>query len=119
MLSILNHLKKFDWLLMAAVFILCAISLLTLRGIDLGGGSNHFWRQLIFLLISLGGMVIVSFLEARVLKDKPAVLVGLYFFVVLVLVGVLLSGSKIRGSISWFSVGSLNFEPVELAKLAV
>lgn len=115
----LAHLKKFDWLLLIAVFILCAISLLVLFSIDAGHQTNYFKRQLIFIILGLAAMILTSFLDFRILKNYSSILITLYFILLVILAILLFFGSKIRGAVSWFNFGAINFEPVELAKLII
>lgn len=116
----LLRLKKIDWLMVGAIIVLCLISSLELWGIDAGGQAGSFFsRQIIFIGIGLLVMLAVSFMDARIFRTHPLVLILLYLAVLALLVLVLFFGARIRGMVGWFRIGELSFEPVELAKLAV
>ena len=115
-----THLKKFDWVLVATVLVLCAVSQLVLYSIDQGnGGTNYFHRQFFYLLAGLAAMIFLGFLDFRIFKNYSLILLILYFLLIAALVLVLFFGAKIRGTIGWFNLGAINFEPVELAKLVI
>ena len=105
--------------MLASVFSLCAVSLLQLGSIDAGQGSSFLNRQLIFIFLGLAAMVAVSFLDVRMFKNRPLLLLGLYLLIFLLLVSVLVVGQRIRGSAAWFRFAGISFEPVELAKLVI
>lgn len=114
------HIKKFDWLLIGSVLTLCTMGILVLFGIDKGSeGSNFFNRQIIFLGLGISVMFLVSFLDCRIFRNYSAIFLILYFLLLALLVGVLFFGRNIRGTVGWFVVGGLRFEPVEFAKLVI
>jgi rod shape determining protein RodA len=114
-----SHLKKIDWLLLGAVFILCALCLFELKGIDAGQGTNFFNRQVLFLGLGLLTMFAVSFIDGRIFKNYLSVSFSLYLFLIVALAAVLFLGEKTRGMAGWFQIGAFNFEPVELAKIVL
>ena len=111
-------LKKLDWILIGAVMILCAISLLTLYSVNYGKPSFfYFTKQAAFIFLGLALMFVFSFFDFRLFKNQPYFLIFLYIIGLLLLVGVLLMPAPIRGARSWFQIGVLSFEPVEAIKL--
>lgn len=111
----LSIFKKYDWVLMGAMFFLVAAGLLSLAS----SSPQFFYRQLIWfgmglVLIFGGGMV-----NWRWFIDKGWFRYGFYFFSVLLLVFVLLQPHTIRGTKSWIFIGGFQFEPAEIAKIAV
>ncbi len=112
-------LKKIDWVLIVTVLLLVSVGLLSIYGISRGQESNIFKKQLIYVILGIFLMLIFSSFDYRVFRDSNFVLLGLYFFGLLLLVGVLLVGREIRGVASWFSIGAIGFEPVELMKLII
>lgn len=116
----LDHLRKFDWLIVGAAVILCAISLLELSSIDAGSKtSNFFVRQLIFVLLGFGVMFLVSFLDCRMFRNFSSITVLAYLVSLAALVVVVLVGRKVRGMAGWFHFGDISFAPVELAKIVL
>lgn len=100
--------------------LLCAISSLTLLAIDAGNQtSNFFYRQIIFIGLGFLVMVGLSFMDYRILKNQPKVLLFLYLGMLVILALVLFFGREVRGAASWFNFGAFNFEPVELAKIII
>ena len=78
------------------------------------GLSDIAAKQLLWAGLGLIGSSIVAFLPFRVLHrlSYPT-----YFATLLALVSVLLLGRTVSGSTSWFSIGTLRFQPSEFAKV--
>ena len=76
----------------------------------------NFKKQIIFSIVGLILMFRVSFFDYRALKNYTGVF---YVFACFILFAVLFSGSLIRGTASWFSLGYFNFQPSEFVKIAV
>jgi len=78
------------------------------------GLSDIAARQLIWAGLGLVGFAAALFLPFRMLQrlSFPA-----YFVALLALVSVLLLGRTVSGSTSWFSIGTLRFQPSEFAKV--
>lgn len=77
---------------------------------------NIALKQLIWLLVGLGAMVIVirwlpSYRELEEYKYL-SIIIGL-----LALLGTVLFGEKAGGATSWIAVGNLSFQPAELVKI--
>ncbi len=114
------HLKKLDWGLVGAVLVLCAIGLLTLYSINYGKPDIFFFeKQVFFVILGLALMFFLSFFDFTVFRIFPLFLVAIYLFGLALLVGVLVFGQPIRGTMSWFRIGNLGLEPVELVKVVV
>ena len=81
------------------------------------GDSLYFFRrQFIWIVISIVAMVIVSRFPLSVIYRFA---LPIYLFSVFCCVLVLFIGQNVNGSTRWLGVGSLSFQPAELAKLAV
>jgi len=119
-MNLVSQLKKFDWILIGAVLTLCVISLLTLYSVNHGNpGFIFFQKQVFFVFLGIAAMVAVSFLDARIFKNYPSFLIAIYVAGLTLLVFVLIFGKITRGTLSWFRIGEISFEPVELTKLIV
>ncbi len=115
-----SRIKKFDWILIGAVLILCAVSALELWSIDAGSRtSNFFIKQIFFIGIGLAAMFLFGFLDCRIFRNYSSLLIVLYLILLAALVAVLFFGHRIRGAIGWFRVGEISFAPVEVAKLTI
>lgn len=117
----LRLLLQLDYVLVGSVLLLNVISLLMLFSITWKGqtgfeGSVVFIKQLVFVLAGFGLLIFFTILDYRFLYNYNKVI---YIFTFMLLVAVLILGTKVRGAVSWFRIGSYGFEPVELAKLAV
>ena len=117
--TFLSHLKKFDWLLLAAVLLLITIGLLSL--FSLSGVSLYpfFGKQILWALIGIVLLVVLSFFDFRILKMHSFTVFLFYLLTVFLLLLVLLLRLKIRGIEAWLSIGGFFFQPVELAKLSL
>lgn len=117
--SYFRHLLYYDWLLLSAVLLLCAFSLAALYGIATGFEQPNFFnlqKQFVFILIGLGVMVGVSSVGLPRLRQSSGFL---YAIGLGLLVAVLIFGQTLRGTTGWFTIGTIGFQPVELAKLAL
>ncbi|MGH9189800.1 MAG: rod shape-determining protein RodA [Acidimicrobiales bacterium] len=114
--------RHVDWLIIAAVGGISAISLLMIysstRQKQIGSGldpSYFLQRQALFLAIGLVAMVAVMVVDYKVLLDlAPALSIGGVLALLLVLSPI---GSVHRGAQAWFNIGPYQLQPSELAKL--
>lgn len=104
-----------DWGLMGGLFFLAAVSLVSLASYD----QVFFWRQIVwygaaFLIIFFGsGFNWSWFLRWPIFRH------GFYWFTILLLLASNFQSQEVRGTKSWLVIGDLQFEPEELAKLAL
>lgn len=119
MTNALAHLKRYDWLLMGAVFLLMAFGLVSLFSLSQAGSFPFMKRQLLWVGIGLILLVSVSFLDFRLFRTQSLIVFSFYLFAVLLLAFVLAGSFAVRGVEAWFQVGGIFFQPVELAKLAL
>lgn len=115
MRPILSHLRNLDWLLIGAVAIIFILGLLTLYASP--GDLTNFYKQSIFGGLALVIILGISFLDYRIFRERPILLMGLYVFGLSLLFLLFVFGSKIRGITAWFLVGGLAVQPVELVKI--
>lgn len=83
-----------------------------------GSLTYFFQKQLLWGLISLVLMVTVSRFDYRTLTNGkiPVILIGI---TIILLLGVLFFGRTIKGATRWYSLGFVNFQPSEVAKITV
>ncbi len=108
---------RYDWTLLAASVALSAIGLLAIYGIGISRGAGdlfQFHKQLIALVIGVGIAAGLSFIDYRHLR---ALALPIYGAGAALLVAALLFGTSNRAGGRWFVIGSLSFQPVELAKI--
>ncbi|MDA2936182.1 rod shape-determining protein RodA [Patescibacteria group bacterium AH-259-L05] len=114
-----TFLKRFDTVLFIFMVLLIALGLATLYSLSLSfehEGMSNFSRQLIFTGIGLVLFGVVSVTDFRFFRS---VSYWIYIITILLLVAVLIFGVTFRGVKGWLSLGFFNFQPTELAKLAV
>ncbi len=107
--------RNFDWVLLGGILVLAAASLLSL----FSSSTALFYRQLAWyvaaLVVILGG----SRLDWQGIISRDYFRQGLYWFSVILLIVVNFQAETIRGAKSWLSFGGFEFQPAELAKLAL
>lgn len=107
---------KFDWALVAVTLLLLGVGLLVLYSLSIGSGVDYFFKQSIFSVLGLGVMLFVSFLDYRHIEKYST---ALYFITLIILLGVLLFGTTVRGTAGWISFGAFQVQPVEIAKVTL
>jgi len=118
-----RHLQTDRWMfgstvalcLVGAVMVFSA-SAVTARD-EFGNGYHFLLRQLLWLVMGLGGMMIVMNADYRKLRRPQVIFPGL-IAVLLMLVGVFFL-DKSHATHRWFRLGGASLQPSELAKLAV
>jgi rod shape determining protein RodA len=79
-------------------------------------GTYFVQRQAIAVAIGIAGMFLLMAIDYRKFRDLyPAV----YLAIFPLLVGVLVLGASRKGAQAWFQVGPMQFQPSEIAKIAV
>ncbi len=61
-------------------------------------------------------MILFSFFDWRLFRESPAVILWLYFFTVLALAGLFFFGSSNRGVRTWYDLGPVTLDPIEMLK---
>lgn len=119
-MNIFAHLKKMDWILIAAALLLVGIGLLSIYSSSFSRGDfSNFKKQIIFLGIGVFLMFIFSFFDYRVLRNDPYLLLLFYFFCLLALFGLFFFAPEIRGVRAWYKLGPVSFDPIEPTKIAL
>jgi rod shape determining protein RodA len=77
--------------------------------------SQRYGKQLLWIILSLFLGAVILLIDAKFFN---AFAYPIYILVMLMLVGVLLFGSTIAGSKSWFQIGGFAIQPAEFAKFA-
>jgi len=108
-------LKRFDWILIAALVPLFAWSLLTLK--NLGSAGDYFFtRQVAWIAVGVVVMFFLASLDWRIFSNSGVIIV-LYFVSALLLLLLFLGGTRVHGAASWFRFSIASFQPTELIKL--
>lgn len=116
---LLEHLKKFDWLLMGAVLLLMMLGLTSLFSLSGISQLSFFPRQIVWVIIGLLMLTIVSFIDFRIFRVQSVAIFIFYLLTILLLVILLVAQLKVRGVESWIHLGLFSFQPVELIKITL
>jgi rod shape determining protein RodA len=111
------RLRHFDTPLLVVSGLLLAAGLVILYSTSVSSGTPEvFYRQLVFTVIAVAGFFAFSFYNYHKLAKQNRVV---YIVIILMLLGLLLFASAVRGSTRWFDLGFFNFQPAEFAKIVV
>lgn len=105
-----------DWYIFVPAALISLAGLVTMNSFS--GENYFFFRQSIWLLISLVVFLVATMVDWRFLR-RTKVLVPVFAATVLVLIFLLIAGEATRGQQSWFQFGSLAFQPSDPAKLVI
>jgi rod shape determining protein RodA len=76
----------------------------------------NFNKQLIFFAIGFFLMLAMSFSDWRIFRESAALILILYCFSICALVGLYFIGGVNRGVRTWYNIGQVTFDPIELLK---
>ncbi|MFA6410497.1 MAG: rod shape-determining protein RodA [Candidatus Buchananbacteria bacterium] len=114
-----SGLKNFDWILFGSVLLLLCFGLSAIYSIAISSDQPdfiNFKKQVTFGVIGLVFLFFLSLLNYRLWQDFSYIF---YIGSAGLLVAVLFLGRTIKGTTGWFSFLGINFQPVELAKVAL
>ena len=117
-MAIISFLKKIDLPLLIFAVLLVVFGLIFLYSFSSSTQDfSNFKKQILFLALGILLAVSFSLIDIKALKKSPLFVFILYFFCVLLLAGLFLFGTEIRGAKSWYFLGDITFEPVEITKI--
>jgi len=104
-----------DWFLVGTCLLLSAIGVATiLSATHAGRGAGLEIKQIYWIIIGIFCLLVAVTLDYRRLTDRA---LPLYVIIVAALLYVLVLGPRIQGTRRWITVGPLQFQPSEFAKL--
>lgn len=109
-------LAAIDWYIVGALLLICAAGLLSMNSFT--SQSYFFNRQVIWIAVSLAGLVLASTIDWRFLRQSEVVAV-LFVISVIGLALLVVAGVVVKGAQSWFSLGFFSFQPVDFMKLVL
>ncbi|MDP3996045.1 MAG: FtsW/RodA/SpoVE family cell cycle protein [bacterium] len=116
----LRSLKQLDWILITAAVLLVLIGLLSIYSSSVGREDfSSFKKQIIFFALGIFLMIFFCFFEWRTFRESSCLILVLYSFCVLSLVGLFFFAPEIRGVQRWYKVGPLSIDPVEFTKIVL
>ncbi len=110
-----RELKNIEWSILIIVLLLSVIGLVALFSATQSADHDEFYKQCIWLAVSLVIMVGVMLIDYETLIKISPILYGLF---IVLLIGVLFTPA-INGATSWFDIGFFSFQPGEFAKIFV
>jgi rod shape determining protein RodA len=111
-----RQLREFDLTFFFAMLALVGVGVLMIYSATFQTDSaNLYVRQLEWFVIGVVVFFVVLQIDYHSLTDSSLIF---YLFSLGLLVAVLFYGKRISGAKSWFSLGYLNFQPSELAKIS-
>ncbi len=116
MSGVLRKLLDIDWLLFFSVLFISLAGLITMG--SFGTESHYFYKQIIWIFISVIIFFTLSLFDYRFLK-RTGVVVTMYILSVLLLLALFVVGHVSKGAQSWFNFGSVSFQPADFIKLII
>jgi len=112
------YVQKLDWILIGSSLGLAAMGALSIYSSS--GARNdfsNFEKQIIFFAIGFLAMFLVSFLDYRLLRNDPYLILFLYIVGIAALAGLFLFAPEIRGTKAWYRIGDISVDPIEYVKI--
>src|SRR5487761_1154432 len=112
-----THTFEFDWWLLAIVMAICVVGLLEIYSSTHGGALHGMqWKQLTWIGIGLGGMLVLSRVDYNAILDQSPLLylIGLGSLLLVLAVGHTRFGAR-----RWIVVGGVVLQVSELVKLII
>ncbi len=117
-----NRHFKFDWATIFIFLLLVGFGWLNILSASHTGTSisyfdtsQPFGKQLIFIFLTLGLIVILLAVDAKFYERFSSVI---YIISMLSLIGLFFFGKNVNGATSWYAVGGMTLQPSEFAKTA-
>ncbi|MGZ0017740.1 rod shape-determining protein RodA [Yeosuana sp. AK3] len=113
---------KFDWITIIIFLLLVVFGWLNILSashtgetIDYFNAAEPYGKQLIFIFLTLGLIVIILSIEAKFYERFSSII---YLISMLSLVGLFIFGKNVNGATSWYAFGGMTIQPSEFAKIA-
>ncbi len=114
--------NNIDWITVLVYFILVILGWANIYAavynedhISIFDLSQRYGKQLIWISVAFALIIAILLIESK-FYEYFAYFV--YLTTILLLIAVLIFGTKVHGARSWFEIGSIRFQPAEFAKLA-
>ncbi|WP_223548789.1 rod shape-determining protein RodA [Aestuariivivens sp. NBU2969] len=117
-----NRHFKFDWITIFLFLLLVGFGWLNIfsashtgETIDYFDLSQPYGKQLIFILLTFGLIILILSVEAKFYERFSSII---YIISMVSLVGLFLFGKNVNGATSWYAIGGMTLQPSEFAKAA-
>ncbi len=114
-----NILAELNWGIILLYLILVGLGWFSIyattynEGQELFDLSTHYGKQLLFIGLSIGLIILILSIEASFYERFSSIF---YSISLLFLVGLFLFGKSINGQTAWYSFGSFSLQPAEFVK---
>ena len=105
-----------DWILFFSAIFITIAGLVTMG--SFGAENSYFFKQIIWITVSVIIFFIVSLFDYRFLK-RTGVVISIFFLSVLMLLALFIVGKVAGGAQSWFDFGGISFQPADFIKLII
>jgi len=113
---------KFDWITIILFLLLVGFGWLNIvsashtgENINYFDFSQPYGKQLIFIFLTIGLIILILAVEAKFYERFSSVI---YIISMLSLVGLFVFGKSVNGATSWYGIGGMTLQPSEFAKAA-
>lgn len=113
---------KFDWITILLFLLLVGFGYLNILSashtgdtIDYFNFSQPYGKQLIFICLTFGLIILILSIEAKFYERFSSII---YIISMLSLVGLFVFGKNVNGATSWYAFGGMTLQPSEFAKAA-
>lgn len=107
--------RNFDWPLLGVASFIAVCGLITL----LSHNPDAFYKQLIWLIISIAIMVAISFLNLKSLFTHRSIILGIYLGALGLLLAAFLFAPTVANIRAWIVIGDFQIQPSEFMKIAL
>ena len=107
--------KNIEWWILILAILLCAVGLVALYSTTQSDNFDDFKKQIIWFVVSLVVMLIITFIDYRILVKISPILYGISILLLIIV----LFTKAINGASSWFNIGGFSLQPGEFAKVTV
>lgn len=114
--------NNIDWIMVFVYFVLVVLGWANIYAavynedhISIFDMSQRYGKQLIWISVAIALIIAVLLIESKFYEYFAYIV---YLVSILLLIAVLLFGTKVHGARSWFDIGPIRFQPSEFAKLA-
>ena len=107
--------KNIEWWILVLAVLLCIIGFVALYSATQSDNFEYLRKQIIWFVISLIVMIIVAFIDYKIMVKISPILYGIS---IILLIAVLFTKS-INGASSWFNIGGFSLQPAEISKATV
>lgn len=114
-----KYARRTDWMMIGAAAALLVFGFSAIYSVELGGEDGVYTllnKQLIALIIGIFLAVFAASLHVAQWRNLARFV---YLLGIILLIGVLIFGTTIRGTTGWFTFLGFSFQPVELMKIGV